>query len=336
MQLRWAVWFFRRIKMIAGSQEDRAQPVEAGVDGGQIGETHRSRSSCRTAARMRGWTLVHSTPSPPVSNTPRNRACLSTTTKIVLWTNRSSGILTFPGFDFDRRELEAARGQARRSPFSFRSETSSDSGRRRSAPRKLSKPAACRSPGRWSASRASPRLAGRQGVLQGFHLPRHARTRTGAARENDIGHPHASAQIRQRHRLAVLVGEGEIGDLAEHGQRAARHAARLQFGRQIRHDRTARSAGRYRSRASGKFVATVIHSARDRGTGYVQAEAGASGNPECAHGGRNGALIPRLIRSWSPHQASSTRATCRKLPGFRPPASRRTCWNGRCRKAARS
>src|SRR5208282_5645820 len=82
----------------AGGQENRAQAVERGVDGGQIVDAHRSRSSWRTVATMRGRTLVHSMPSPPVSKLLRNRACLSTTTKIVVWMNKSAGFFWSSGF----------------------------------------------------------------------------------------------------------------------------------------------------------------------------------------------------------------------------------------------
>src|ERR1035441_7057522 len=68
-----------------GGQAQRTQAVERGVDGRQIVDAHGSCSSWRTAATMRGRTaFVQSTPSPTVSNEPRNCACLSTMTKIVV------------------------------------------------------------------------------------------------------------------------------------------------------------------------------------------------------------------------------------------------------------
>src|ERR1700679_4382796 len=71
-------------------EKNRAQTVERGVDGGQIVDAHGSRSSWRTVSTMRGWTFVQSIPSPSVSKIPRKRACLSTATKMVLWTNKST------------------------------------------------------------------------------------------------------------------------------------------------------------------------------------------------------------------------------------------------------
>src|SRR5271154_602991 len=56
-------------------EKNRAQAVEAGVDGGQVVNAHGSRSSWWIVASSFGWTtLVQSTPSPTVSKMPRSRA----------------------------------------------------------------------------------------------------------------------------------------------------------------------------------------------------------------------------------------------------------------------
>jgi hypothetical protein len=47
---------------------------------------------------MAGWTFVHSSSSPPVSKAPRSRPYLSTTTKMVLWMNKSSESVRSSGF----------------------------------------------------------------------------------------------------------------------------------------------------------------------------------------------------------------------------------------------
>src|SRR4029450_13802880 len=73
------------------AQEYSAQAVEAGVDDGQVSRTHDSRSRRRTAARICSLTSAGLIPSPEVSKIPRNWACLSTMTKIVLWMKRSTG-----------------------------------------------------------------------------------------------------------------------------------------------------------------------------------------------------------------------------------------------------
>src|SRR5437763_17018738 len=54
----------------ACEQKYRAQPVESGIEGGQVGEGHRSRSSRRMPARISALTFFGSIPSPVVSNTP--------------------------------------------------------------------------------------------------------------------------------------------------------------------------------------------------------------------------------------------------------------------------
>ena len=48
--------------------------------------------------------------------------------------------------------------------------------------------------------------------MQRLHLAGHARTRAGAAREDDVGDPDVIRQIRERSGLAILIGQSEIGD----------------------------------------------------------------------------------------------------------------------------
>ncbi len=63
-------------------------------------------------------------------------------------------------------------------------------------------------------------FAGRwQRTLQLFHVSSHDRTWPGTTSENNIGHPNVICQVGERRELAVLIGEREVGDFPQHGQR---------------------------------------------------------------------------------------------------------------------
>ena len=57
-----------------------------------------------------------------------------------------------------------------------------------------------------------------QRIRQRFHAAGDDGARAGAAGEDDVGHPDAVGQIGEGRDFAVLVGEREIGDRANHGQ----------------------------------------------------------------------------------------------------------------------
>src|SRR5207253_3397268 len=81
---------------VSGAQKDGAQPVEDGIDRWQIQRSHAplSFSNFLTAARRR-----FSKSESVLSKGPRRRACLSTSTKIVLWMKRSSAeVRSWDGF----------------------------------------------------------------------------------------------------------------------------------------------------------------------------------------------------------------------------------------------
>src|SRR5439155_22092921 len=83
-------------KNVAGAEKDGAQSVENGIDRWQIQRSHAplSFSNFLTAARRR-----FSKSASVLSKGPLNRACLSTSTKIVLWINRSSAeVRSWDGF----------------------------------------------------------------------------------------------------------------------------------------------------------------------------------------------------------------------------------------------
>jgi len=71
-------------QQVAAHQEHGGERVQRGIDGRQVGRAHCSRSSWLTAARICVCAVRGSMPSPVVSNTPRNRDCLSAITNMVL------------------------------------------------------------------------------------------------------------------------------------------------------------------------------------------------------------------------------------------------------------
>src|SRR5882762_5867715 len=81
---------------VARAEKDSAQTVQDSIDWWQIQRSHGplSLSSFLTAARRR-----FSKSASVLSNAPRRRACLSTSTKIVLWMKRSSAeVRSWDGF----------------------------------------------------------------------------------------------------------------------------------------------------------------------------------------------------------------------------------------------
>src|SRR6266511_426777 len=92
---------------VTGEQENGREAIQRRVERGQIVDGHGcfSLPSCSTALRMRLRVRVQfaarsasSNSSSRVSKAPRSRPCLSTTTKIVLWTNKSAGPSRSSGF----------------------------------------------------------------------------------------------------------------------------------------------------------------------------------------------------------------------------------------------